>query len=300
MAEVQIFWDPQGFLLDSLGGKKFLGNTDGDTPSVSMSIRMLSIDAPETHYPGRTRPSTHDMSLAQLAQWMVDGRAPISPDLAAYLQPKLVTSTAGSLQENQGQQASAVFSQMVEQMLTRPNGTRRNVFLYTADQPFDEYGRLLAYIAPEYTADEMATMSLWDRATFNMIMVRAGWAAPFIIYPSIPKYSDLVLFRAAGKEAYMSGRGIWADPLTLTGYEFRMCIKLFSVTQRLVNGENLSVSQRNSWIERYCVDLTTQGIYYPEDYFRVAPYNRLFVWPADVGEAVSRLNLVPGASLEGS
>ncbi len=299
MAEVQVFWDPQGFTFDSLGSNKYLGNTDGDTPSVSVSIRMLSIDAPETHYPGRSRPSNQDANLAQLAQWIREGRAPVSPELAEYLYPRLATGRAGSLQEHQGEQAAAVFAQMMDQRLTRPDGTRRNVFLYTADQPFDQYGRLLAYVAPAYTKEELAILSPWERATFNMLMVRAGWAAPFIIFPSIPKYRDLVMFRASAKEAYLAGRGIWADPLMLTGYEFRMAVKLYEVTRRLVAGEVLPSSARMAWIERYCVDLTTRGIYYPENYFRVAPYNRLFVWPKDVSDAVARLNLEPGQTAEG-
>ncbi len=298
MADVQIFWDPQGFALDSLGSNKYLGNSDGDTPSVSMSIRMLSIDAPETHYPGRTRPSRHDADLAQLARWIYEGRAPISADLAAYIHPKLATGQAGSIQENQGQQAAAVFEEMVSRMLTRADGTRRNVFLHTADEQFDQYGRLLAYVAPHYSSEELARLSLWERATFNLLMVRSGWAAPFVIYPSLPKYRDLVMLRGAAKEAYLAGRGIWADPLTLTGYEFRMVIKLFQITQRLVAGETLSSTARSSWIERYCVDLTTRGIFYPENYFRVAPYNRLFIWPKDVTEAVGRLNLTPGQTEE--
>jgi endonuclease YncB( thermonuclease family) len=299
MADVQIFWDPQGFALDSLGSNKYLGNTDGDTPSISVSIRMLSIEAPETHYPGRSKPSSQDEPLAQLGQWMLEGRAPITPELANYLVPKLTTGRAGSLQENQGQQSSAVFAQMVDQLLTRPNGTRRNVFLHTADEQFDQYGRMLAYVAPQYSNEELVVLSLWERATFNLLMVRAGWAAPFIIYPSLPKYRDLVMFRAAAKEAYLAGRGIWADPLVLTGYEFRMMVKLYEITNRLINGETLSPSQRSAWIERYCVDLTNRGIYYPENYFRVAPYNRLFLWPKDVADAVGKLNLVPGPTDEG-
>jgi endonuclease YncB( thermonuclease family) len=299
MADVQIFWDPHGFAIDSLGSNKYLGSTDGDTPAVSLSIRMLSIDAPETHYPGRSKPSNQDMMLAQLAQWITEGRAPISADLAAYLAPKLGTGRAGSLQENQGQQSAAVFAQMVDQMLTRPNGTRRNVFLHTADTMFDQYGRLLAYVAPQYSAEELAALSLWERATFNLLMVRTGWAAPFIIFPSLPKYRDLVMFRASAKEAYLAGRGIWADPLALAGYEFRMVVKLYDITRRLVSGESLSSSQRMAWVERYCVDLTTRGIYYPENYFRVAPYNRLFIWPQEVTDAVAKLNLVPGATAEG-
>ena len=44
MSQVKIFWDPRGFELDELGTKKYLDATDGDTPYVSISIRMLSID----------------------------------------------------------------------------------------------------------------------------------------------------------------------------------------------------------------------------------------------------------------
>lgn len=293
MPEVKLFWDPQGLTVDSLGEKDYLRATDGDTPYVSLSIRMLSIDAPEVHYPGRTRPSRSDPDLAQLAQWISEGRAPIDSELAAYIQPRLATGRAGSLQEHQGQQAAAVFQQMLERMLARPNGTRRNLFIRTADQPFDEYGRLLAYISPAYSDEELTTLSDWERSTFNLLMVRAGWAATMIIYPSLPKYSDLVMMRDAAKEAYLAGRGIWAESLTLTGYEFRMAVKLFDITKRLVSGEKLKSAQREAWISRYCVDLTTREIYLPQQYFRVAAYNRLFIWPQDVSEAVGKLNLSP-------
>ncbi len=294
MPDVKIFWDPQGMSVDTLGSKQYLRTTDGDTPYVSLAIRMLSIDAPETHYPGNTRPSSHDQNLATLAYWIEQGQAPVSADLAAYLHPRLATGQAGTLQEQLGRQAATVFQQMMDKMLERPDGTRRSLFLRTADQPFDDYGRLLAYIAPSYTREELARLSPWERATFNLLMVRAGWAATLIIYPSIPKYSDLVMLQEAAKEAYLKGRGIWGQPLALTGYEFRMAVRLYEVTKRLVAGETLSEHERMAWIERYCVDLTTQEIYYPQDYIRVAPYNRLFIWPKDVAEAVGRLNLRPG------
>jgi endonuclease YncB( thermonuclease family) len=293
MPDVQIFWDPQGFTFDSLGSKEYLRATDGDTPYVSVSIRMLSIDAPETHYPGSRKPSKADAELAQLAQWITEGHAPIDDNLAAYLHPRLVTGQAGTLQEHQGEQAKVVFQQMLEKMLTRPTGTRRGLFIRTADEPFDSYGRVLAYIAPSYTNEEREQLSAWERATFNLLMVRAGWAAPFVIYPSIPKYPDLVMFHQAAKEAYLAGRGIWSDPMVLTGYEFRMATKLYKVTQRLVAGETLTSYERMAWIERYCADMVTHEIYYPEHYFRVAPYDRLFIWPKDVSEAVGKMNLLP-------
>ena len=52
LSQVKIFWDPRGFELDALGTKEYLKATDGDTPYVSILIRMLSIDTPEVYYPG--------------------------------------------------------------------------------------------------------------------------------------------------------------------------------------------------------------------------------------------------------
>jgi endonuclease YncB( thermonuclease family) len=295
MAEVKIFWDPDGQELDFLGSKRYVRATDGDTPYVTLSIRMLSIDTPEMHYPGNAKPSRQDENLAQLAEWMQQGKAPIKADLAAHLQPKLATGTAGTLQETQGEQALAVFNDLVEQKLTRPGSNRkRSIYLRAADEHFDRYGRLLAYLAPQYSAKELASMSLKDRATFNLLMVEAGWAATLIIYPSLPKHSDMILMREAAKEAFENGKGAWADPLTLAAYEFRSCVKLFDVTQKLVSGRKVSSSEKRGWISRYCVDITTREIFYPQDYFKVEPYDRIFIWSADVTEAVGRLNLAPG------
>ncbi len=294
MPDVKLFWDPTGITIDSLGTSKFLRATDGDTPYISMSIRMLSIDAPETHYPGRSKPSNSDENLLQLGEWIVQGHAPIAEGLAAYLHPRLVTGRAGTLQEEQGDNAKEFFENLLEKMLARESGSQRSLYVRIANQPFDSYGRLLAYIAPSYSRDERENKTRWERATFNALMVRGGWAATLIIYPSLPAYEDLVLLRDAAKEAYMAGRGIWEDSLTLTGYEFRMAVKLYETTKKLVAGEKLSSYQRSNWISRYCLDMTTREIYYPSDYYRIAPYNRVFIWRDDVTDAVSKLNLVPG------
>lgn len=294
MEKVGIFWDPKGLELDTLGKKQYLRATDGDTPYVSMSIRMLSIDTPELHYPGRTKPSKHDINLAQLAEWMHQGLAPINEDLSTLLQPKLSTGKAGTLQEKQGKKATEVFRNLIEENLNKPNSTRkRNVYLRAADEPFDQYGRLLVYLAPNYNAEERAGKSEKDRPTFNLLMVREGWAATLPIYPSLPKHSDLVMLQEAGKDALEQKRGAWADPLTLTGYEFRMCIKLYEVTRKIVQGKKLSNREKYSWISRFCMDMTTREIYYPQAYFKVKPYNRIFIWPEDITEAVGRLNLSP-------
>lgn len=294
MSNVKIFWDPKGFELDSLGAKSYLRATDGDTPYVSVSIRMLSIDTPEVHYPGNAKPSRQDENLFQLAEWMEQGKAPIRSDLAEFLHPKLTSGKAGSLQEEHGIKATQVFQALIEEKLSRPNSNRkRRIFLYAADQHFDQYGRLLAYMAPSYSAKERANMSLRERATFNLMMVESGWAAPFPIYPSIPKHMDLVLLQEAGKEAIENGKGAWANPLVLLGYEFRMCVRLYEVTKKLVQGRKLSSAERYSWISRFCVDMTAREIHYPQSYIKVKPFNRIFIWPEDVAEAVGKLNLLP-------
>ena len=137
-------------------------------------------------------------------------------------------------------------------------------------------------------------MSYKDRATFNLLMVEAGWAATLIIYPSLPKFTDLKLLQKAAKDAFEEPKEIWTDPLSLTGYEFRMAYKLWNVTKKLISGEKLSSRDKYEWIERYCADMTTRQIYDPQDYIKVQPYNRIFIWPKDVTEAVGKLNLVPG------
>ena len=77
MSKVKLFWDPMGFELNSLGTTKLERITDGDTPYISMAIRMLSIDTPEVHYPGTEDPSKHDAKLKELAGWIQAGKAPI-------------------------------------------------------------------------------------------------------------------------------------------------------------------------------------------------------------------------------
>ncbi len=293
MSKVQIFWDPKGLELDTLGDTEYLRATDGDTPFVSMSIRMLSIDTPEVHYPGATKPSKHDDKLAQLAAWIQAGKAPVSDGLSSHLHPRLATGKAGTLQGQQGESAKKAFEDLVAAKLTRPTGAKRRVFLRAADEPFDDHGRLLAYVAPSHTAEELAAMSRKERATFNLLLVDVGWAASFPIYPSIPGYLDLVMLQESARDAYDNKRGAWADPMLLTGYEFRMCVKLHDVTKKLVDGQKLSSAERMAWIERYCVDMTTREIYYPQNYHRVAAHNRIFIWPDDVAEAVGKMNLAP-------
>jgi endonuclease YncB( thermonuclease family) len=292
MSDVKIFWDPQGFEVDSLGKKKYLRATDGDTPYISVSIRMLSIDTPEIHYPGNSKPSKQDDNLKDLADWIYRGKAPVSDELGQYLIPKLESGNAGKLQEEQGEEATKEFEKLLDEKLTKPNGKKRSVFVRASDDHFDQYGRLLAYMSPSYTNDELSLMTLEERSTFNLLMIKSGWAASFPIYPSIPKYIDLVLLQKIAKDAYENNYGAWANSKMLTGYEFRMCVRLHEITSKLITNKTV---KKDSWITRYCVDMTTREIFFPQDYHKVKPYNRIFVWPKDTSYAVGRMNLLPAS-----
>lgn len=289
---VRVFFNPTGFELDSIGNKRLSGEpADGDTPYIRIPIRMLSIDTPETSYPGVGAPSNADASLAQLGEWIQRGHAPVNARLAAHLHPRLATGIAGTLQGKQGQAAKDHFRELLDGRLTRTNRRKRNVFLYAADEHFDSFGRLLAYMAPHYSKSELPTVTADKRKTFNLLMIESGWAAPFIIYPSLPKQSDLVLAQKGGANARTKGLGAWSDRNMLTGYEWRMCIKLFNVTKKLVSGTRLSRSERYSWISRYCSSMETLEVVNPQDYHTINPEDRVFIWPRDVRRAVAELNL---------
>jgi endonuclease YncB( thermonuclease family) len=295
---VQILWSPAGANMPALGARALVDVTDGDTPNIRMPIRMLSVDTPEVTARTQNRAAAIDQELAQLAEWIGQGRAPISQLLADVLVPKL--AAAGTRQFQQGTQASAFAKQHIDTRLTRPNRSKRNLFIRTAASPFDNNHRLLAYIAPNYSAAERRTMTRRERATFNLDLVEQGWAAPFVVYPSIPGELDLPLLLEAASSARAAPRGIWTDDQTLLAYEYRAMEKLFRITRRLVGGEELSSQETHGWRERYCADTRTRVLHGPEDYAGVPPEYRLWLWPQDVSDAVSRLNLVPARRLVGA
>lgn len=263
----------------TLDAYKLTRITDGDTPFVEMPIRMLSIDTPEIHYPGTTKPSAHDAALAKLGRDIRAGKYPKLPSrLARHLAHRL-DEAAGTRQLRQGQRSMAEYQRMLaERMATRSGRGERRLFARSSDQIFEGHGRLLAYVSPMYSAEERGGMSLHDRRTFNLQLVEEGWAAPFLLYPALPKEADLTLFRRAAQLARTERRGHYRDAKTLTGYEFRFAVKLLRGEAELP--------------ERSCADLESGKLYRPEQYLAVKPENRMFVWPADLKRARELLGLV--------
>jgi hypothetical protein len=99
-------------------------------------------------------------------------------------------------------------------------------------------------------------------------MVRAGWAAPFIIYPSIPGELDMPLFLRTAEEAVEAKLGIWGDTATLLAYEYRAAEKLFDIANNIIV-DNEKPKDPRGWRERYCVDMRSRVLFGPEDYFEV-------------------------------
>lgn len=295
--QLGVYWTPAGVNIPDIGTKALVDVTDGDTPVIQMPIRMLSVDTPEVTARSEQGAAKVDQKFSELARWIAEGRAPVSDRFAAYITPKLATGTAGSLHFSSGRQASAWFKAEVERRLTKPNGTRRRLFVRVSKEPFDNYGRLLAYLAPNFEPRELSALSRAERATFNLGLVGSGWAAPFVVYPNIPGELDLPLFVATGAEAVVERRGQWAEPLALPGYEYRMCEKLHQVTAKIVGGAEVRGADRLSWRSRYCADMRTRALHGPEDYMDVPESHRLWIWPQDVQDAYGKLNLVPSEGL---
>jgi endonuclease YncB( thermonuclease family) len=289
MGDLHIFWQPRGITLDHIGDKALLEVVDGDTPKISVSIRMLSIDTPET----TDSPAGIDDRFAALAGWLTEPGSPVDRGLAHHLYTRLATGRAGTLQREQGEAAKAAFQAMLDRRLARPGRSPRKLFVRVADERFDQYGRLLAYVAPDFTRAERESLSRRERATFNLDMVAQGWAATFVLFPSIPGELDLPMLHEAASTALAEGRGAWADPQAMPGYEYRMCKRLWAVLSDIREGREVSPARRYGWVRRYCADLRTGRLYRPQDYWRVAPADRLFLWPESVREAVSALNLRP-------
>lgn len=297
---VQVFWSPVGETMPSLGARALVDVTDGDTPNIRMPVRMLSVDTPEVTAKTEARAAAIDHEFTNLAQWIRDGTAPIEAPLAEFLLPKLETGHAGSLHFQQGQAASAFGKANIAARLLKPNGKNRNIFIRVADSPFDNNNRLLAYVAPDYTETERRDIPRDQRPTFNLDLVTSGWAAPFVIYPSIPGALDLPLLIGAAAAARSAGQGIWADANTLLAYEYRAIEKLHRITKKKINNQPLEPGEEHSWRERYCVDMRTRTLHGPEDYFGIDAEYRLWIWPKDLNEAVSRLNLTPSPRLVGA
>ncbi len=261
--------------------------SDGDTPSILQPVRMVSTDTPEkAHYAGR--PEIAQPKLDKCRQRLSDGFYPTIPqDLRTYLIERL-DAGAAARHIAAGEQASLEFDLLLKHRLTRPTGTQRPVATVPTGEVIDRYGRMLAYLAPWYSggaSDPLPPKGDPARRTFNLDMVSAGWAASFMVYPSLPQNDDLNLLYEESKLAWTKKRGAWKvhGRKLLLGYEYRLAIKLGTATSKT---KGMAAA-----FQRICIDLrstTSVGLY---GWHAVPPPHRLWVWADDAAEASVALGI---------
>ncbi|MEV6039197.1 hypothetical protein AB0L65_49235 [Nonomuraea sp. NPDC052116] len=255
---------------------------DGDTPKIEMSVRMVSIDTPETHFGGT--PATAQAALERTKARLQDGTYDAIPEhLREYLVSR-ITPNAADHHMTAGQLAAEAHKTMVKTRLTRPDGTQRKLAVVATGELVENHGRLLAYTAPWFaggTSDPMPPRDDPQRRTFNLDLLSLGWAASFLIYPSIPPSFDLNLMLDEAEVAWQQKRGAWQQfgPELLLGYEYRACVKLGTKDLK-----NPAEAVANAY-ERVCVDLRTLTEVGLFGYHQVPPPNRLWIWKKDLEQA---------------
>jgi endonuclease YncB( thermonuclease family) len=269
---------------------KFLSVTDGDTPNIAMAVRMVSIDTPESRYGGA--PATAQAALDRTRTRLLDGTYDELPqDLRDYLVSR-ITPDAAERHQAAGKAASEAHTDMVTTRLARPDGSQRKMAVVATGELVDSNGRLLAYTAPWFSGSSSDPLPPRDdprRRTFNLDLVAHGWAATFLIYPSIPSFADLNLLLDEAEAAWTQQRGVWArfGQDLLLGYEYRACVKLGA---RELTDPAEAIGQA---YQRVCVDLRTLtevGLY---GYHQVPPQHRLWIWATDLDQARGDLPIRP-------
>lgn len=269
---------------------ELLGVTDGDTPNIAMAIRMVSIDTPESEYGGA--PATAQATLDRARGRLLDGTYDALPQgLRDHLVAR-ITPDAAQRHQDAGKAAAREHESMVNTRLTRPDGSRRKLAVVATGELVERNGRLLGYTAPWFTGSDSDPLPPRDdprRRTFNLDMVASGWAATFVIYPSIPPAFDLNLLLEEAEVAWNQKRGAWArfGADLLPGYEYRACVKLGA---RKLDDPAKAI---DAAYQRVCVDLRTLsevGLY---DYHRVPPPHRLWIWETDLAQARKDLPISP-------
>lgn len=223
-----------------LSPSSLLSISDGDTPEVKMGVRMLGIDTPELHFPGTGSPDRQDPVLARLPGTAAFQKLPKA--LREYLEPRL--EEAGSRQKKWALLAKEALVRIVEEGLrvvenpspalpllkgegatVKKKGKRRKMFLACGEEVIDCYGRILAYTGPYMTKDERAKLGQPD--TFNLRMLKEGFAVSNVHATNLPKEEDIRLVIAAVKNAKKKKLGFWKEgDKILHGYEFRALVRM--------------------------------------------------------------------------
>ncbi|HNQ78970.1 MAG TPA: thermonuclease family protein [Acidobacteriota bacterium] len=212
----------------------------GGSPVIDMRMKLVGIDTPEPRFPEGLSSQRYDEALLRLPATAPFQNLP--GELRKHLESRL--EGAGTRQKKWSLPAKHALERIVEDGLrvegnpspapplpkgegatVKKKGKRRKLFLAVGRESFDCYGRLLAYVAPYMSREEREQEG--HPETFNLRMVREGWAVSCIHGGNMPKIKDLALVVSAVKEARREMRGFWAErEKMLHGYEFRALVRM--------------------------------------------------------------------------
>lgn len=261
--------------------------SDGDTPEIEQPVRMVSADTCEkSGYAGKSATSQKKLDVCR--ERLEEGYFPGLPDGICEYYLRRLTPDAAERHIAAAESATAAFEQLLNRRLARPDGKRRKTAVIPTGQLIDDYGRLLAYIAPYFAntkSDPLPERGSPERRTFNLDMIGSGWAAFFPIYPSLPPAEDLTIACKEAEDAWNNRRGAWerGGSNLLLGYEYRTCIKLGTAKSPEEGAKNA--------FQRVCIDLRTMENCGKFGYPVIPPCYRLWVWENDVRKATMDLGL---------
>jgi endonuclease YncB( thermonuclease family) len=267
-----------------------LRGVDGDTVNINQAVRMVSIDTPESKLGGSA--GTAQATLNRCRKRLQDGvYDKIDESLRKHLIDRL-SADAAKRHLDAGARASEEFARMrAARLQAGPNGTAKVAIVVTGEV-VEENGRVLGYIAPWLTPP-LPPRADPRRRTFNQELIEAGWAALFLIYPSLPVDADLNRVLAAAESAWAGKHGAWAEfgQDLLLGYEYRACLKLGA---KDTPGEPPvpPATRIQGAFRRVCVDVRNRKILGPYGYHHIDPPYRLWVWKEDLNDARQALSLV--------
>lgn len=289
-------------MIRSASRKGSIGDpADGDTPNITQPLRLVSVDTPEKESVAG-KPETAQRKLDITRKRIESGMfGPLLDDkLAAYFLKKL-TKDAAARHITAGHGASDAFQKLLDNRAPRNKQNQRALAVMPTGEIIDRYGRMLAYVAPWLAKPKEVPIDDARRATFNLNLIESGWGAIFLIYPSIPKTSDLKLATDAAATAWSKKKGQWSggNENLLLAYEYRAVVKLAATPKHGSFESGASASDRKAAaadllataFQRVCVDIRTAKIHGLQGFHDIDPPARLWVWQQDLKKAKSDMGL---------
>jgi endonuclease YncB( thermonuclease family) len=186
---------------------------DGDTIGIafdgSQSIRFLGIDTPEKSYraPFRLNSKGEPVFIqigSYAADWdayllsaVSDGEDRVS--MRETLRRRLGRRISPGVAENHAflaaEASKALFGQVSEDIADLRDGAvdAFGIFGAMAHEPFDGYGRVLAFLRP----DQPDVSASERRADYNTRQLEAGAALPYFIWPNVEPFREATLISEA-------------------------------------------------------------------------------------------------------